>query len=64
MTLTAPVFERARQLVWVVCGGSKRQALRALLRADPSTPAGRLPRERALVVADREAAPAQEPDRA
>ncbi len=55
ITLTAPVLEAARHLLWVVCGIDKRWALRALLRADPSTPAGRLPQERALLIADRTA---------
>lgn len=55
MTLTAPVLESARHLLWLVCGAEKRRALGALLRADPSIPAGRLAQDRALLVADRSA---------
>jgi len=53
MTLTAPVLEGARQLLWLVCGADKRRALRALLERDASTPAGRLPQDRALLITDR-----------
>jgi len=63
MTLTAPVLEGSRRLLWLVCGAEKRPALGALLRADPATPAGRLPQDRARLFADREAAgdPVPEP---
>jgi len=55
MTLTAPVLEGARQLLWLVCGADKRRALRALLERDAATPAGRIPQDRALLIADRAA---------
>lgn len=56
MTLSAPVLENARRLLWLVCGAEKAQALAALRRGDPSIPAGRLPQQRAWLFADREAA--------
>lgn len=56
MTLTAPVLEAARRLLWVAWGAGKRTAVARLLRADPSVPAGRLPQDRARLVTDRSAA--------
>jgi 6-phosphogluconolactonase len=56
MTLTYPVIDRARQILWVVTGSEKVNALRQLLKADPSIPGGRVSQEHALVIADRAAA--------
>jgi 6-phosphogluconolactonase len=56
MTLTYPVLNRARRVLWVVTGVEKRVALERLLEGDPSIPAGRVRRDLALVVADRAAA--------
>jgi len=56
MTLTRPLLDGARQLVWEVVGAGKARPLSRLLRADPGIPAGRIRRERALVVADAAAA--------
>jgi 6-phosphogluconolactonase len=56
MTLTYPMLNRARRVLWVVTGGDKKQMLQRLLNGDPSIPAGRVNRERALVLADRAAA--------
>jgi len=58
MTLTYPVLNRARQILWVVTGGEKADALRKLRAADPSIPAGRVSQEHATVLADHEAAAA------
>lgn len=56
MTLTFPVLNRARRILWVVTGGDKRVIL-ARLRADDRTiPAGQIERARAEVLADRSAA--------
>jgi len=52
MTLTRPVLDRARRIVWEVVGASKARALERLIHADPGIPAGRVRRERAIVVAD------------
>jgi 6-phosphogluconolactonase len=59
MTLTYPVLNRARRVLFVVTGPDKTPALRRLLDGDPSIPAGRIRREDALVLADRAAAGAQ-----
>jgi 6-phosphogluconolactonase len=56
MTLTYPMINRSRKVLWVVTGSDKAQMLDRLLDGDESIPAGRVSRERALVVADRAAA--------
>jgi 6-phosphogluconolactonase len=56
MTLTYPVLDRARCVLWVVTGAEKVDALRRLSRHDPTIPAGRVRQEDAVVVADRAAA--------
>ncbi len=56
MTLTYPVINRARQILWVVTGSEKVKPLTQLLKADPSIPGGRVSQEHATVVADRAAA--------
>src|SRR5580698_5817171 len=52
MTLTYPVIDRARRVLWVVTGSEKREMLRRLMEGDASIPAGRVRRDRALVMAD------------
>ncbi len=39
MTLTYPAIDRARQVVWLVVGEDKREALHQLLNGDPTIPA-------------------------
>lgn len=56
MTLTYPVLNRARRVLWLVTGGEKVDMLKRLSKGDPSIPAGRVNQERALVFADRAAA--------
>ena len=56
MTLTYPIINRSRRVLWVVTGREKTPALRRLLDGDASIPAGRVRRESALVIADRAAA--------
>jgi len=56
MTLTYPVIDRARRVLWVVTGAEKSDMLRRLCDADPSIPAGRVRQDQALVLADRAAA--------
>jgi 6-phosphogluconolactonase len=56
MTITYPVIDRARALLWVITGSDKRQAFRRLLDHDTSIPAGRVTAEHALVLADTAAA--------
>lgn len=56
MSLTYPILDRARRVLWVVTGTDKVAMLPRLLAADPSIPAGRVQQERALVLADGAAA--------
>jgi 6-phosphogluconolactonase len=56
MTLTYPVLNRARHVLWLVTGEDKVDALRRLRDSDASIPAGRVSTENALVVADAAAA--------
>jgi 6-phosphogluconolactonase len=55
-TLTYPVINRARRILWVVTGADKVTMLGRLLDGDSSIPAGRVNRDSAVVVADRAAA--------
>jgi 6-phosphogluconolactonase len=57
MTLTYPALARARQLLWLVTGEDKRDALDKVLAGDPSVPAGRVVAGASLVMADRAARP-------
>lgn len=52
MTLTFPVLDRARQLVWLVTGADKAAALAQLQRSDPTIPAGRVSSRNAVVFTD------------
>jgi 6-phosphogluconolactonase len=56
MTLTYPILNRARRILWLVTGSEKAGMLVRLREGDPSIPAGRVNQERALVLADRAAA--------
>jgi 6-phosphogluconolactonase len=56
MTLTYPILNRARRVLWVVTGSEKAQMLRRLRDGDVSIPAGRIRRDEAVVLADRAAA--------
>jgi len=56
MTLTYPVINRARRILWLVTGAEKVEMLKRLRNADASIPAGRVSSQDALVLADRAAA--------
>jgi len=56
MTLTYPILNRARRVLWVVTGIEKVQMLRRLYDGDVTIPAGQVQRQQALVLADGEAA--------
>ena len=55
MTLTYQELNAARQLLWIVTGEEKRDALRRLLDSDASIPAGRVSATRSIIMADRAA---------
>jgi 6-phosphogluconolactonase len=56
MTLTYPILDRARQILWIVTGGEKAAMLIRLRDGDPTIPAGRIRADRAVVLADQAAA--------
>jgi 6-phosphogluconolactonase len=56
MTLTYPLINRARRVLFVVTGSEKLEMLNRLLLGDKGIPAGRVLQERALVLADEAAA--------
>ena len=56
MTLTYPMLNRSRRILWLVTGESKADMLLRLLSADPSIPAGRISQEQATILADAAAA--------
>ena len=56
MTLTYPVLNRARRVLWVITGADKAAMLVRLLRGDRAIPAGRVRQTNAMVLADQAAA--------
>jgi 6-phosphogluconolactonase len=56
MTLTYPILNRARHVLWVVTGSDKVDALARLREGDTSIPAGKIRRDQAVVLADEAAA--------
>ena len=56
MTLTYPVLNRSRQILWLVTGAEKAEMLLRLSNGDRSIPAGRIRQEHAILLADRAAA--------
>jgi 6-phosphogluconolactonase len=56
MTLTYPVINRSRRVLWLATGGEKAGMLSRLQAGDVSIPAGRVNRDRAVILADRAAA--------
>ena len=57
MTLTYPILNRARRILWLVTGKDKIAALPRLREGDVAIPAGRIQRHNALLLADHTAAP-------
>lgn len=56
MTLTYPIINRSRGVLWVVTGSEKVDMLDKLLNGDQSIPAGRVRRQGARLIADQPAA--------
>jgi 6-phosphogluconolactonase len=56
MTLTYPMLNRSRRVLWLVTGSDKVGMLERLHGGDVSIPAGRVCQDQALVLADRAAA--------
>ena len=62
MTLTYPMLDRSRSILWVVTGVEKVPMLKRLQDGDASIPAGRIRRDPARILADRAAAGAGAPE--
>lgn len=56
MTLTYPVLNAARSILFIVTGSEKIDALNRLMQHDQTIPAGRIRPDNAVVIADRQAA--------
>jgi 6-phosphogluconolactonase len=56
MTLTYPVLNRSRRILWLMTGSDKVAMLPRLLEGDTTIPSGRISRDQAVVLADRAAA--------
>src|SRR5438067_1870634 len=56
MTLTYATIDRARQVMWLITGSDKRDALARLMARDTSIPGGRIRTTAQFVFVDREAA--------
>jgi len=56
MTLTYPMLNRARSIVWLVTGPEKAEMLARLCAGERSIPAGRIRQDEAVVLADHDAA--------
>ena len=61
MTLTYPMLNRSRRVLWLVTGSDKAEPFVRLCKGDPTIPAGRVRQDQALVLADRAAAQRQGP---
>lgn len=59
LTLTYPVLNVARRLLWLVTGAGKAEMLMRLRSGDPRIPAGRVNQDQALVLCDQVAAPGE-----
>ena len=55
MTLTYPLLNSAKQLLWIVTGSEKQEMVKRLLQQDPSIPAGSIRQENALLMVDQAA---------
>jgi 6-phosphogluconolactonase len=62
MTLTYPMLDRSRRIVWLVTGREKAEMLARLCGGDRSIPAGRVRQHEAVVLTDHEAAARLEPE--
>jgi 6-phosphogluconolactonase len=61
LTLTYPVLDHARHVLWVVTGADKAEMLGRLRRGDRTIPAGRVRSDHALLLSDRAANPLSTP---
>jgi 6-phosphogluconolactonase/glucosamine-6-phosphate isomerase/deaminase len=53
MTLTYPMLDRARRVLWLATGSDKAAMIDRLMAGDKSIPAGRVSSDRAIVLASK-----------
>ena len=56
MTLTYPMLNRSRRILWLITGEAKADMLVRLLSGDASIPSGRISQQQATILADKAAA--------
>jgi len=56
LTLTYPMLNRSRHILWLITGADKEPMLKRILSRDLSIPAGRVHQEQAIVLTDKAAA--------
>jgi 6-phosphogluconolactonase len=52
MSLTYPIINRARNILWLIIGSGKARMLERLIRGDPGIPAGRVSQHQATIFTD------------
>jgi 6-phosphogluconolactonase len=57
MTLTFPIINRSRRILWLATGSAKIPMVTRLLALDPTIPAGRVSQDHAILFTDKHAAP-------
>ena len=57
MTLTFPIINRSRRILWLATGAGKIPMVTRLLALDPTIPAGRVSQDHAILFTDKDAAP-------
>jgi 6-phosphogluconolactonase len=62
MTLSYPILNRSRRILWLLTGAEKAEMLAGLRCGDGSIPAARVRQEQALLLSDRAAATQAKPD--
>jgi 6-phosphogluconolactonase len=55
MTLTYPILNSAKKILWIVTGAEKQEMVQRLLNLDPSIPAGKVSQANALLLVDQAA---------
>ena len=55
MTLTYPLLNAAKHILWIVTGSEKKEMVQRMLQQDPSIPAGSIRQENALLLVDQAA---------
>ena len=55
MTLTYPLINAAKQILWIVTGSEKREMVQRMLQQDSSIPAGNIQQKNALLMVDKAA---------